>query len=49
MMSRRGLLGGGGARKRKRGERPRASGKHSRGGVHEDKHDAAAFVSIERP
>ena len=49
MISRRGLLAASGARKRKRGERPRASGKHSRGGVHEDKHDAAAFVSIERP
>jgi len=43
------LIGGDRARKRKRGEWPRASGKHSRGGVHQDKHDAAAFVSIERP
>jgi outer membrane protein TolC len=36
-------------RKCKRGERPRASGKYSRGGVHEDKHDTTAFVSNERP
>ena len=36
-------------RKRKRGKRPRASGKHSRSSVHEDKHDAAALVPIERP
>lgn len=48
-VSKRLIGGSGGARKRKRGERPRASGKHSRGGVHEYKHDATAFVSIERP